>query len=956
MFRRISSSVRWRAEKQSHDGVDGIVEHPEESPASRPLESKRSKSNNSLFRNRSSKDSQPRPSLWKRGDKPLTLFRSRRRRRDKKQSTSIRSLGDLTPVSRARSEQSLPKEKESQPTQKQTSSRSLFGFSSRSRSRKKVVHNHASFTGLVDERKGTSQEEPVSTTDTTKSPTKLEVPHPDMCADNVSLLTAEHSIGHEVPVREEPTNQPEMVDPVGTATSAAATTKAKPVVPHPPKLFNRKTSLRTIPLAKGTYKKKSRTPRPLTRASVAMRNGAMLVACCVTIGGLHQWSGNIRHDLEKVTNTILLMARTLLQALGFLAAMVCTEQAYKEYKEYVRLHPPPICVRKALTPHCRGLVGRVHKILLELAEIIQRAEEELEEPLDVEAIQALKQAAVEVAYKSQYYDMQTEEIIYLSSVAQTILDETLFEAAEKYYAPEEGKFPIIYATALCYVAQDADFITTNNDHWIPLPPDDFSGLATFESPRDKEQTEETLHVETAEDVAVVSKDESQPVEHEPIVVNRQEMIHVELEYIIHKAEEDELEDEIEEDAVDALKKGAMEVAYKKQYYDVLNDKMIYLRPVAKTILDYSLIEAAETHYYDEEDEFPMEYSVALRSIAGEMMMEDELDYDYVEKLATDLVDASPAVEPVVDSPAEDASVSGEDMAPPAGVNRANMIEEELTRIIRQAEEMELEDEIEEDAVDALKKGAMEVAYKKQYYDVLNDKMIYLRPVAKTILDYSLIEAAETHYYDEEDEFPMEYSVALRSIAGEMMMEDELDYDYVEKLATDLVDASPAVETVVDMPLETLAEPEPLELPKIMDNLLQKSSDEVDDDSDSSSSSSSSSSSATSKSGASSTGWSSGSSDSTNEPQDDWAPVGMSTLDFVPIVLHKTKPASELIPSESSNENQVEGKTSNHSDRAFDLQHQSTHSTGTTEGDEDAVDDDISVPELETTLDSIPFPL
>merc|ERR1712224_916830 len=73
--------------------------------------------------------------------------------------------------------------------------------------------------------------------------------------------------------------------------------------------------------------------------------------------------------------------------------------------------------------------------------------------------------------------------------------------------------------------------------------------------------------------------------------------------------------------------------------------------------------------------------------------------------------------------------------------RKKMTEEELERLVKQTNETELgeDDPIDEDSLEALKKGAMKVCYLKKYYDVMKDEFIYFPSVAKTCLDYSLIE-------------------------------------------------------------------------------------------------------------------------------------------------------------------------------------------------------------------------
>jgi hypothetical protein len=120
--------------------------------------------------------------------------------------------------------------------------------------------------------------------------------------------------------------------------------------------------------------------------------------------------------------------------------------------------------------------------------------------------------------------------------------------------------------------------------------------------------------------------------------------------------------------------------------------------------------------------------------------------------------------------------------------RRKMINDELSKLIKDTEDNELQDDMEEEAKVALQKAANKICYLKKFYNVISDEVIYFPSVTKTIINYSLIEEAEKHYFEDEDEFPMEYSAALRSYATESIMgnDDEDDDDeYMEKLALDV---------------------------------------------------------------------------------------------------------------------------------------------------------------------------
>jgi hypothetical protein len=69
---------------------------------------------------------------------------------------------------------------------------------------------------------------------------------------------------------------------------------------------------------------------------------------------------------------------------------------------------------------------------------------------------------------------------------------------------------------------------------------------------------------------------------------------------------------------------------------------------------------------------------------------------------------------------------------------------------------------------------------------MRDKIIYFPSVIKEIMNYNLMEEAEKYYFEEEDEFPMEYSAALRAIASvEMEGQEDVDEEYMESLSQDV---------------------------------------------------------------------------------------------------------------------------------------------------------------------------
>lgn len=120
--------------------------------------------------------------------------------------------------------------------------------------------------------------------------------------------------------------------------------------------------------------------------------------------------------------------------------------------------------------------------------------------------------------------------------------------------------------------------------------------------------------------------------------------------------------------------------------------------------------------------------------------------------------------------------------------RVRMIEAELKDLIKRADENELEEPFDEDSIEALKKGALKICYVKKYYNVMKDEFVYFPSVPQTVIDYRLIEEAEQFYFDDEDEFPQDLSIGLRSVATDKLIlsqDDDYDEEYMTALAQDI---------------------------------------------------------------------------------------------------------------------------------------------------------------------------
>ncbi|CAJ1931061.1 unnamed protein product, partial [Cylindrotheca closterium] len=396
---------------------------------------------------------------------------------------------------------------------------------------------------------------------------------------------------------------------------------------------------------------------------------------------------------------------------------------------------------------------------------------------------------------------------------------------------------------------------------------------------------------------------------------RQNMIETELNGMIKEmmdSEDFQEEDEMEPESYEAIMKAAKEICYTRKIYDVSADKIVFFPSITKTIVNMDLFEKAEEYYYDEGDEFPMEYSMGLRNIAfekleaeGEDDDDEEMDDDMMERLsmavqlteddkdelqeaiaaaeaadeegadednekredsvmdpvteaageeeedqgtdenedsamdtvnevtdqeeaeqdikededsvidpiseATDHeeveqgidntnVSAIDPIDPLVDTssaiPEESttsAAVSNGEAVPVSeAAKRQNMIDTELNGMIKEmmdSEDFQEEDEMEPESYEAIMKAAKEICYTRKIYDVSADKIVFFPSITKTIVNMDLFEKAEEYYYDEGDEFPMEYSMGLRNVAfekleaeGEDDDDEEMDDDMMERLS------------------------------------------------------------------------------------------------------------------------------------------------------------------------------
>lgn len=126
--------------------------------------------------------------------------------------------------------------------------------------------------------------------------------------------------------------------------------------------------------------------------------------------------------------------------------------------------------------------------------------------------------------------------------------------------------------------------------------------------------------------------------------------------------------------------------------------------------------------------------------------------------------------------------------------RDKLIQEELQKIVKDTVDYcwdVLDEELEKEAIDSITTAAKDLAYKRKYYDVMKDKVVYFPTVARLIMTNVLQEGAEKVYYEDEDEFPPEYAKALKTVcrekghAGNPDEENAENDAYMEKLAEDM---------------------------------------------------------------------------------------------------------------------------------------------------------------------------
>jgi hypothetical protein len=238
-----------------------------------------------------------------------------------------------------------------------------------------------------------------------------------------------------------------------------------------------------------------------------------------------------------------------------------------------------------------------------------------------------------------------------------------------------------------------------------------------------------------------------------------------------------------------------------------------------------LYEEAEKYYYEPEDEFPLKYIAALRSLAfavrpsldeeienycakaAETELEKEMRTEAIEALKIAATNLKPKslLEALIgnelyeeaekyyydpedefplkyiaalrslafaeqgNNPQQQQQDEEETPPPPPTITtkvdkRQLVITQKLDHFIQRAETEELDKEMREEGKKAIRIAVDKFAYQKKYYDVSRDRVIVFPTVAQCLVRMEVYEEAEKHYYDPCDDYPLKYIAALKEVA------------------------------------------------------------------------------------------------------------------------------------------------------------------------------------------------
>ena len=315
------------------------------------------------------------------------------------------------------------------------------------------------------------------------------------------------------------------------------------------------------------------------------------------------------------------------------------------------------------------------------------------------------------------------------------------------------------------------------------------------SPRDRKRRLSAQAKKIAKSKVLIPPTEGQDATINPEELEwRKDKIEKDLDSLIKQTEVCELRAPLSPGVVVALNAGSMKTALTKKYYEPRRRRYVYYPSVAQALQNFSLIEEAEKTFHNE---FSFELSTALCTVAASQTRgnENEVNEDdkFVKEATVDVVLKEEDQNTISFSDSfrakgGKAGLESPDQTLSEKEVRLRRIKNDLERVIKDAEVNHLDGKIEVEAIDALGRAANEIVFIKKYYDVDTDMFKYFPSVKKTILNCSLMERAEDFYFDGMQDFPLDYSSALKAAAARFRTDfievDELD-DYVINMAVDV---------------------------------------------------------------------------------------------------------------------------------------------------------------------------
>ncbi|CAJ1943265.1 unnamed protein product [Cylindrotheca closterium] len=423
-----------------------------------------------------------------------------------------------------------------------------------------------------------------------------------------------------------------------------------------------------------------------------------------------------------------------------------------------------------------------------------------------EAIRAIKIACNQIAFKKKYYDVENDKFVIFPSVAACLIDQATYDAASKKYYGLMDQIPLQYVSVLRSLGVEVGGAEEDYEKLEDMAADCESTDGFFDNKPlpDLYRTArlEFMGMPDGLEYAEEPEPEPEPAETRGTTEQflgdspRQKCIERELDFIIKLAAEDHLDDPMRDEAIKALKIATNKFAYKRKMYDAAADVIRVFPSVANCLIDGDVFEEAEKLYYDDGDDYPLKYISALRSIGIELggAEEEVEEWDPV-AMDCESVDGFFDKKPLPQESEFEWDLDEEEVEEEEDNGRGStakilgdtprqkLIEAEVDAFVAKSHGEHLEDEMRNEAIKGLKHGANKYAYKKKFYDAEKDVFVVFPSVAWCMIDNDIYEVAEEHYYQKEDEFPLKYTSAMRSIGIEAGGADE-DVEHMMEMAMD----------------------------------------------------------------------------------------------------------------------------------------------------------------------------